>query len=72
VQLLLYSQLTADRAHATIAVWAVVATEAAVVATIAHGSLTEVVTAALGTALVAAGLGLAWTARTARHREAAG
>lgn len=67
VQLLLYAQLTAARAHATIAVWAVVAGEAATVATVAHGSLVEVVSAALGTALVAAALGLAWTARTARR-----
>ena len=70
VQLLLYAQLTADRAHATIAVWAVVAGEAAVVATIAHGSLVEVVSAALGTALVAAVLGLAWTARITAGRDA--
>ena len=63
VQLLLYARLTTDRAHATIAVWAVVAGEAAVVATVAHGSLAEVVGAALGTALLAAVLGLAWTAR---------
>ncbi|HST66768.1 MAG TPA: hypothetical protein VLM05_16400, partial [Mycobacteriales bacterium] len=60
------ARLTTDRAHATIAVWAVVAGEAAVVATVAHGSLTEVVGAALGTALVAAVLGLAWTARSNR------
>jgi O-antigen/teichoic acid export membrane protein len=71
VQLLLYAQLTADRAHATIAVWAVVAGEAAVVATVAHGSLVEVVTAALGTALVAAVLGLAWTARITGSSRAA-
>jgi hypothetical protein len=72
VQLLLYAQLTADRAHATIAVWAVVAGEAAVVATVAHGSLVEVVGAALGTALVAAVLGLAWAARsTSAGRDAA-
>jgi O-antigen/teichoic acid export membrane protein len=66
VQLLLYAQLTAARATATIAVWAVVAVEAVVVATISHGSLVEVVSAALGTALVAAVLGLAWTARSHR------
>ena len=71
VQLLLYAQLTAARATATIAVWAVVAIEAAVVATIAHASLTEVVGAALGTALIAAVLGLAWTARTHRTAPAA-
>ncbi|HST67006.1 MAG TPA: oligosaccharide flippase family protein [Mycobacteriales bacterium] len=71
VQLLLYAQLTADRAHATIGVWAVVAGEAAAVATVAHGSLVEVVGAALGTALVAAVLGLAWTARITAGRDAA-
>jgi O-antigen/teichoic acid export membrane protein len=66
VQLLLYAQLTAARATATIAVWAVVAIEVVAVATIAHRSLAEVVGAALGTALAAAVLGLAWTARTHR------
>jgi len=69
VQLLLYAQLAAARAHATLAVWAVVAAEAVVVATVAHHSLTEVVGAALGTALVATALGLAWTARTVLVRK---
>ncbi len=69
VQLLLYAQLAAARAHATIAVWAVVATEAALVATVAHHSLTQVVGAALATALTATALGLAWTARTALVRK---
>jgi O-antigen/teichoic acid export membrane protein len=66
VQLLLYAQLTAARGIATIAVWAVVALEAAAVATFAHNSLTEVVSAALATALTATVLGLAWTARSHR------
>ena len=64
VQLLLYAQLTAARQRVTLAVWAVVAAEAAVVATVAHGSLTAIVTAALGTALAAAALGVLWSART--------
>jgi len=65
VQLLLYAQLAMDRAHATIAVWVVVAAEAVLIATVAHHSLTEIVGAALAVALTAAVLGLAWTARTA-------
>ena len=69
VQLLLYAQLAADRAHATIAVWVVVAAEAVLVATVAHHSLTEVVGAALAVALTATALGLAWTARTALVRS---
>jgi len=69
VQLLLYAQLAADRAHATIAVWVVVAAEAVLVATVAHHSLTEVVGAALAVALTATALGLAWTARTALVRR---
>jgi O-antigen/teichoic acid export membrane protein len=69
VQLLLYAQLAADRAHATIAVWVVVAAEAVLVATVAHHSLTEVVGAALAVALAATALGLAWTARTALVRR---
>ena len=69
VQLLLYAQLAADRAHATIAVWVVVAAEAVLVATVAHHSLTEVVGAALAVALTATTLGLAWTARTALVRR---
>jgi O-antigen/teichoic acid export membrane protein len=69
VQLLLYAQLAADRAHATIAVWVVVAAEAVLVATFAHHSLTEVVGAALAVALTATVLGLAWTARTALVRR---
>jgi O-antigen/teichoic acid export membrane protein len=68
-QLLLYAQLAAARAHATLAVWAVVAAETVVVATVAHHSLTEVVGAALGTALVATALGLAWTARIVLVRK---
>jgi O-antigen/teichoic acid export membrane protein len=69
VQLLLYAQLAADRAHATIAVWVVVAAEAVLVATVAHHSLTEVVGAALAVAVTATALGLAWTARTALVRR---
>jgi O-antigen/teichoic acid export membrane protein len=69
VQLLLYAQLAADRAHATIAVWVVVAAEAVLVATVAHHSLTEVVGAALAVALTATALGLIWTARTALVRR---
>jgi O-antigen/teichoic acid export membrane protein len=69
VQLLLYAQLAADRAHATIAVWVVVAAEAVLVATVAHRSLTAVVGAALAVALTATALGLAWTARTALVRR---
>jgi O-antigen/teichoic acid export membrane protein len=69
VQLLLYAQLAADRAHATIAVWVVVAAEAVLVATVAHHSLTQVVGAALATALTATALGLAWAARTAVVRK---
>lgn len=67
VQLLLYAQLTAARAHGTLAVWAVVAVEAGLVATVAHGSLTAVVGAALGTALGAAALGLAWALHSDRR-----
>ena len=70
VQLLLYAQLTAARAVGTLAVWAVVAAEAAVVATVAHGSLRAVVGAALGTALAAAALGLLWTWRSAARPAA--
>lgn len=66
VQLLLYAQLTAARQQVTLAVWAVVAAEAAVVATVAHGSLTAVVTTALGTALGAAAVGLLWTVYSGR------
>jgi O-antigen/teichoic acid export membrane protein len=69
VQLLLYAQLAADRAHATIAVWVVVAAEAVLVATVAHHSLTDVVGAALAVALTATVLGLAWTARTTLVRR---
>jgi hypothetical protein len=69
VQLLLYAQLAADRAHATIAVWVVVAAEAVLVATVAHHSLTEVIGAALAVALTATVLGLAWTARTTLVRR---
>jgi hypothetical protein len=69
VQLLLYAQLAADRAHATIAVWVIVAAEAVLVATVAHHSLTEVVGAALTVALTATVLGLAWAARTALIRR---
>lgn len=69
VQLLLYAQLTAARSHVTLAVWAVVAAEAVVVATVAHGSLTAVVGTALGTALVAAAAGLLWALRTSRAAE---
>ena len=65
VQLLLYAQLAMDRAHATIAVWVVVAAEAVLIATVAHHSLTQIVGAALAVALTATVLGLAWTARTA-------
>jgi O-antigen/teichoic acid export membrane protein len=65
VQLLLYAQLAMDRAHATIAVWVVVAAEAVLIATVAHNSLTEIVGAALAVALAATALGLAWTARIA-------
>jgi O-antigen/teichoic acid export membrane protein len=68
VQLLLYAQLAAARGRATVAVWVVVAGEAALVATVAHHSLTQVVSAALATALTAAVLGLAWTARAASVR----
>jgi O-antigen/teichoic acid export membrane protein len=67
VQLLLYAQLTAARQHVTLAVWALVAAEAAVVATIAHGSLTAVAGTALGTALVGATLGTLWAARAGRR-----
>lgn len=67
VQLLLYAQLTAARQRVTLAVWAVVAVEAAVVATVAHDSLTAVVTAALGTALAAVAVGLLWSTRSARR-----
>jgi O-antigen/teichoic acid export membrane protein len=69
VQLLLYAQLAMDRAHATIAVWVVVAAEAVLIAAFAHHSLTEIVGAALAVALTAAALGLAWTARTAVVRK---
>lgn len=69
VQLLLYAQLTAARKHGTLAVWAAVAVEAAVVATVAHGSLTAVVTAALGTALAAAALGTLWATRAGRAAQ---
>jgi O-antigen/teichoic acid export membrane protein len=68
VQLLLYAQLAAARGRATVAVWVVVGGEAALVATVAHHSLTQVVSAALATALTAAVLGLAWTARAASVR----
>lgn len=70
VQLLLYAQLTAARAHATLAVWAVVAVETAVVATVAHGSITAVVGAALVTALGATVLGLLWALRATRAPSA--
>jgi O-antigen/teichoic acid export membrane protein len=66
VQLLLYAQLTAARLRGTAAVWGAVAVEAAVIATVAHGSLAAVVTAALGTALAAATLGVLWSTRAAR------
>ena len=71
VQLLLYAQLTAARAHGTLAVWAIVAVEAVVVATVAHGSLTAVVGAALGTALGATALGLAWALHSDRRAATA-
>lgn len=66
VQLLLYAQLTAARTTGTLAVWAVVAVEAVVVGTVAHGSITAVVGAALTTAVGATVLGLLWTLRTTR------
>ena len=69
VQLLLYAQLAADRAQATIAVWVVVAAEAVLIATVAHHSLTAVVGAALAIALTATTLGLAWTARSTLVRK---
>lgn len=67
VQLLLYAQLTA-RAHGTLAVWVVVAAEAALIATVAHGSLVSIVSAALAVAGIAALLGLAWAVSKARSR----
>ena len=70
VQLLLYAQLTTARQRVTVAVWAVVAAEATVIATVAHGSLTAVVTAALGTGLAAAALGTVWSVATARPKPA--
>ena len=70
VQLLLYAQLTAARATGTLAVWAVVAVEAVLVATVAHGSITAVVGAALATAVGATVLGLLWTLRATRATPA--
>jgi len=66
VQLLLYAQLTAARLRGTAAVWAAVAVEAALVATVAHGSLTAIITAALLTALAAVSFGVVWSTRIAR------
>jgi O-antigen/teichoic acid export membrane protein len=67
VQLLLYAQLATARQRGTLAVWAAVAVEVALVVTVAHGSLPAVVGAALGTGLAAVTAGVLWAARAARR-----